>query len=72
MKKLTNDQIITNAQKALDLYRASKPGYGDMETRRNNRNQASELIMPFLKKVRWPAPYAQIAKKIDGALLEVI
>jgi hypothetical protein len=72
MKKLTNDQIISNAQRALALYRASKPGAGDMKSRRNNRNAASELIMPFLKKVRWSATYAPIAKKIDDALLEVI
>lgn len=69
---MNNEAILSNAERAIVLYKAARPGCGDVATRRASREEAAKLIMPFLKKARWPQTMNARAKKIDDALIEII
>ena len=69
---MENEKILSDAERAIVLYKASRPGGGDMESRKASREEAAKLIMPFLKKSRWPQGQQARARKIDDELIEVV
>jgi len=68
---MENEKILSDAERAIVLYKASRPGGGDMKSRKASREEAAKLIMPFLKKSQWPGSQQGRARKIDDALIDV-
>jgi hypothetical protein len=69
---MSNEQILQDAEKALNLFKLSRPGAGDMESRRRNRQEAKALIEPYLKKRRWPAALESRQRAICEKLIDLI
>lgn len=68
---MSNEQLIENAKRGIQLLRLSRPGTGDMATRSANKKAAMELLGPYCKKQRWPKSLLEVTRKIDDQLIEL-
>lgn len=60
------EQIISDAEKAINLLRGAQPGAGDMETRKSRKAQANEYLAVFVAVKRWPSAYQQVVRNIEN------
>lgn len=70
--KTNLEQIIGNAEKAINLLRGAQPGSADMETRKARKQQANEYLAQLVAVKRWPASYQQTVRNIENEWFSLI
>lgn len=69
---MTKAEIIQDTLKAIDHLRQSKPGHGDIQTRRFHRQQAEAILPAYFAVKTWPKRFQAIDAQISQELCDLL